>query len=73
LLLCWNFITSSPELKPNKITDDEDKNKSSIEFGQPEPLLIANKKMRIYSSASIAANPMLAVVIPLSNQSVALG
>jgi hypothetical protein len=49
---------SSPELKPNKITDDEDKNKCSIEFGQPEPLLIANKKMRIYSSASIAANPM---------------
>jgi hypothetical protein len=26
LLLCWNFITSSPELKPNRITDDEDKN-----------------------------------------------
>lgn len=25
LLLCWNFITSSPELKPNRITDDEDK------------------------------------------------
>ena len=50
-----------PELKPNRITDDEVKNKSSIEFGQTEPLLIANKKMRIYSSASIAANPMLAV------------
>jgi hypothetical protein len=28
LLLCWYFIMSSPELKPNKITDDEDKNKS---------------------------------------------
>ena len=53
------FVMSSPEQKPNKITDDEDKNKSSIEFGQPEPLLIANKKMRTYSSASIAANPML--------------
>jgi len=50
---------SRPELKPNKITDDEDKNKSSIEFGQPEPLLIANKKMRIYSSASIAARPLV--------------
>jgi hypothetical protein len=37
------FIKSSPELKRNKITDDEDK----------------NKKRRIYSSASIAANPML--------------
>ena len=60
LLLCWNFIMSSPELKPNKITDDEDKNKSQIELRLPEPLLIANKKMRIYSSASIAANPMLA-------------
>ena len=59
LLLCWNFIMSSPELKPNKITDDEVKNKSRIELRLPEPLLIANKKMRIYSSASIAANPML--------------
>jgi hypothetical protein len=49
---------SSPELKPNRITDDEDKNKSSIELRLTEPLLIANKKMRIYSSASIAANPM---------------
>jgi hypothetical protein len=51
---------SSPELKPNKVTDDEVKNKSSRELRLPEPLLIANKKMRIYSSASIAANLMLA-------------
>jgi hypothetical protein len=34
--------------------------KSQIENRLLEPLLIANKKMRIYSSASIAANPMLA-------------
>jgi hypothetical protein len=53
------LITSSPELKPNRITDDEDKNKSLIELRLTELLLIANKKMRIYSSASIAANPML--------------
>jgi len=59
LLLCWNFIMSSPELQPNRITDDEVKNKCSIEFRLPKLLLIANKKMRIYSSASIAANPML--------------
>jgi hypothetical protein len=26
LLLCWYFIMSSPELKSNKITADEDKN-----------------------------------------------
>ena len=32
LLLCWYFITVSPEPKPNKITDDEVKYKSSIEF-----------------------------------------
>jgi hypothetical protein len=51
------FIMSSPVLKPNKISDDEDKNKSLIELRLIEPLLIANKKMRIYSSASIAANP----------------
>ena len=50
-LLCWNFITSSPVLKPNKITDDEVKNKGSIELRLTEPLLIVNKKMRIYSSA----------------------
>jgi hypothetical protein len=31
-------------MKPNKITDDEVKNKSRIEFGQPELLLIANGK-----------------------------
>jgi hypothetical protein len=61
-LLCWNLCSSSPELKPNRITDDEDKNKSRIELRLLEPLLIANKRMRICSSASIAANPMLAVV-----------
>jgi hypothetical protein len=59
------FITSSPELKPNRITDDEVKNKSSIESGLAEPLLIANRKMGIYSSASIAENPMLCVVFSL--------
>ena len=61
LLLCWNLYSASPELKPNIITDDEVKNKSSIELRLTEPLTIANKMMRIYSSASIAANPMLAV------------
>ena len=35
--------------------------KSQIEFRRLELLLIANKKMRIYSSASIAANPLLCV------------
>jgi len=53
---------SSPELRPNRITDDEDKNKISIVFGQHEPMLVANRKMMIYSSASIAANPTLAAV-----------
>jgi hypothetical protein len=60
LLLCWDFIMSSPQLKPNKITDDEDKNKSRLGLRLQKPLLIANKKMRIYSSAGIAAPPMLA-------------
>jgi len=35
--------------------------KSQIEFRRLELLLIANKKMRIYSSASIEANPLLCV------------
>ena len=48
-LLCWYFIMSSPELKPNRINDDEVKNKSSIEFGQPELLLIANKRILLAS------------------------
>jgi hypothetical protein len=39
------FITSSLELNPNKITDDEGKNKISIELHLTEPLLIANKKI----------------------------
>lgn len=50
---------SRPELKPNKITDAEDKYKYSKEFGQPKPLLIANKKIKVYSSTSIEATPML--------------
>jgi len=37
--------------------------KSQIEFRRLELLQIANKKMRIYSSASIAANPLLYVVV----------
>jgi len=53
------FLMSSPELKPNKITDDEVKNKSSIELRLTEPMLIANRKMRTYSTASIAANQVL--------------
>jgi hypothetical protein len=52
------FLMSCQELLPNKINNDEVKNKSSIELRLTELLLIANKKMRIYSSASIAANPM---------------
>jgi hypothetical protein len=50
------FYNVSPVLKPIKITADEVKNKGSIEFGLPEPMLIENKKMSIYSSASIVAN-----------------
>jgi len=61
------FITSSPELKPNKIIDDEVKNKSRIELRMTEPLLITNKKMRIYSLACIAANLVLQAVVFLSN------
>jgi len=36
LLLCWDFITSSPELKPNKITDVEFNNKCLEEFRLPD-------------------------------------
>jgi len=36
LLLCWYFITVSRQLKPNKITDDEIKNKCLIEIRLPD-------------------------------------
>jgi hypothetical protein len=36
LLLCWDFMMSSPEPKPNKIVDDEVKNKCSIEIRLPD-------------------------------------
>jgi hypothetical protein len=65
LAFVLEFITSSPELQPNKITDDEVKNKSTIELRLAEPMLLANKKMRNYSSACMAANPMLYAAVPL--------
>ena len=45
LLLCWNFMMSSPELKPNKITGVEVKNKSRIECRLTEPLLNNEQKV----------------------------
>ena len=36
LLLCWDFIMSNPEPHPNKIADDEVKNKCSIELRLPD-------------------------------------
>jgi hypothetical protein len=36
LLLCWLFIMSSPEPKPNKIADDEVNNKCSKELRPPD-------------------------------------
>jgi hypothetical protein len=62
------FLTSTTELKSNKITDDEDNNKSLIEFRPPELSLIANKKLRIYSSASIAANRRMVAVWEMSSK-----
>jgi hypothetical protein len=59
------FIKSSTELQPNRITNDEVKDKSSIELRLTEPLLIGNKKMSSYLSASIAANPMLYAAVSL--------
>ena len=61
LLLYWYYITSSPDRKLNRITDNEVKNYRPIVFRQPEPLLIAKKKMSVYSSASKAADLMLGV------------
>jgi hypothetical protein len=36
LLLCWGFISVSRQLKPNKITDVEVKNKCLIEIRPPD-------------------------------------
>ncbi len=51
------FMMSSPEPQPNKITADEVKYKSSIELRLTELMLIANKKMRIYSLSRHIAKP----------------
>jgi len=48
-----------PVRQPNKIIKVQITNKSSKEIRQPKLLLIENKKMRIYSSASIEASPLL--------------
>jgi hypothetical protein len=63
LLLCWYSLLVQPNLQPNKFIKVQITNKSSKEIGLPKPVLIVNKKMKIYSSASIAANTMLAVVV----------
>jgi hypothetical protein len=49
-------------VSPIEKTKDEDMYKSSIMKVLPKPLLIENKKLRIYSSASIAASPLLPAV-----------
>jgi hypothetical protein len=36
LLLCWQFITVSRQLKPTEITDDQVNNKCSKEFRPPD-------------------------------------
>jgi hypothetical protein len=36
LLLCWDFMMSSPEPKPNKIADDEVNNKCPKELRLPD-------------------------------------
>ncbi|NOT90186.1 hypothetical protein [Ferruginibacter sp.] len=41
------FMVASPKLKPNKINDDEDKYKCSIELRLTKPQLVAGKKMSI--------------------------
>lgn len=50
---------SSPEPKPNKINNDEVKNKSSLELHQAGYGLISDMSMSIYSSASLVASCML--------------
>ncbi len=52
LLLCWHLCSSSPE--PLRIENMQMKltTKSQIEFRRLGVLLIVNKKMRFYSSAS---------------------
>jgi hypothetical protein len=54
----WRYLKNvSPEPQPNRITNDEDNYKSSIVKVKPGLLLIANKKMRIYSWPRHIAKP----------------
>ncbi|HAO06552.1 MAG TPA: hypothetical protein DCQ50_06070 [Chryseobacterium sp.] len=53
------FENRQTEPKPNRITNDEDKYKSSIVKVKPGQVLIAKKKMRIYSSPRHIAKPIV--------------
>jgi len=57
LAMWWHLKNVSPEPQPNRITNDEDNYKSSIVRVKPELLLIANKKLKIYSSPRHIAKP----------------
>ena len=57
LLLCWYFITSSPELQPNRITDVEVKNKSLIELRKLGLKLIREQKDEDISGSQHSSKP----------------
>ena len=58
----WRYLKIvQPEPKPNRITNDEDNHKSSIVKVKPGLLLIAKKKLRIYSSPRHIAKPNVCV------------
>jgi hypothetical protein len=53
--------SSSPTFSPIKFIKVQITNKSRKEILLPKLMMIVNKKMKIYSSASIEASPMLCV------------
>jgi len=57
--------SSCPTISPIKFIKVQITNKSWKEILLPKPMLIANKKMRIYSSASIEASPLLYVAFSI--------
>lgn len=56
LLQVGYFIMSSPELLNKRITDDEDRNKTSIEICLPKPLQVVNQEPIIKLNNTEAMN-----------------
>ena len=66
LLLCWYSLNVEPGIATDWKYDDEVNNKTPNRIPSAGTAAESEQKMRIYSSASIAANPMLCDVLSIN-------